>query len=156
MKPKSKSAKKITQSSLAAQLGVSRQLVAAHRKKPDAPALDDVAGWIAFLAAHGRTGSCPPELRTAIARKRLEILAETKIKLARENEIASGLLVPAAEAIRQAGEAGGYLMSQLERFCRELPPALAGLTAHEIATRIEIEVERTRTELQKKLNSIGE
>ena len=155
MKSKSKSKNKITRSSLAAQLGVSRQLIAAHLKKPNAPALNDVAGWIAFLAAHGRTGSCPPELRTAIAQKRLEILAETKIKLARENEIASGLLVPAAEAIRQAGEAGGYFMGELERLCRELPPALAGLPAHEIAARIEIEVERTRTELQKKLNSIG-
>ena len=117
--------------------------------------MNDVAGWIAFLAAHGRTGSCPPELRTAIAQKRLEILAETKIKLARENEIASGLLVPAAEAIRQAGEAGGYFMGELERFCRELPPVLAGLTAPAVAQILDVHIERTRTELQAKLAAIG-
>jgi hypothetical protein len=156
MKPKSKSksAQKITQSSLAAQLGVSRQLIAAHCKKPNSPALDDLQGWIVFLAQVGRTGSCPPELRTAIAQKRLEILNETKIKLARENEVESGKLIPFAHVVRQACEAGGFFMSELERWTRELPPMLAGKSCAETAQVMDAQIERTRAELKAKLDAI--
>lgn len=66
-----------------------------------------------------------------------------------------GELISATEAIRQAGEAGGYFMEQLERFCNELPPALAGLSVIEIAKRLEVEKERTRKQLQSKLEKIG-
>jgi len=85
----------------------------------------------------------------------LAILNQTKIKLARENEIEAGKFVLASDAIRQAGQAGGYFMGELERFCRELPPVLAGLTAPAVAQILDVHIERTRTELQKKLNAIG-
>lgn len=66
-----------------------------------------------------------------------------------------GELVEAADVVRQANEAGGAYMSQLERLARELPPALAGLPSVEIAKRMEIEFERTRTMLKQKMQTIG-
>jgi hypothetical protein len=102
---------KPTQSALAAQLGVTRQLIAAHCKKPDAPGLDDVAGWSAYFAQHGRVGSCPPDLRRALAEVKLDILRETKAKLVRENKVATrdcGEMIPrerVEELLRAFGNA---------------------------------------------------
>ena len=128
MKPKLKN-KKPTQSSVAASLGVSRQLLAAYVKKPDAPALDDLTGWTIYLAQKGRIGSVPPDLRRAIAQERLAILRETKKKLARENEVQAGRMMPTADAQRQAAQAMTLTFAELERRDRELPPAMAGLSA---------------------------
>ena len=57
MKPKK--TKKHTQSTLAKSLGVSRQLLAAYVKKPDAPALNDLTGWTIYLAQKGRIYAGP-------------------------------------------------------------------------------------------------
>ena len=158
MKTKSPKSPKMTVSKLAAVLGVSRQLIAAHRKKPDAPALDDVAGWNVFFAAHGRMGSSnvPPELRKAIAQERLAILTETKIKLARENESEAGKLMLVEDAVRHANAAGSFFMEAIERLTREGPPAWAGCTAAAIATHLDGLVERIRRELKEKMATIGE
>lgn len=122
-----------TLSELAEVLGVSRQLLNAHRKKPDAPKLGDVSGWTTWLAQHGREGSAPPQLREAIAKERLKILRETDRKLKRENDVASGLLMERAEAKRENAKAWAFIFEQLEnRLCNQLPPILAGRSAVEI------------------------
>lgn len=111
--------KKTTQSKLAVQLGVSRQLIAAHVKKGDAPALDDLAGWNAYLAQRGRIGSAPEDLRRAIAQERLEILQETKSKLRRENLIATvdcGELIPRQLVEELLWNFGGILRGALHGF----------------------------------------
>ena len=147
---------KLTKSALADALGISRQALNVHLKLPDAPPIDRIDLWQVLLAERGRIGTAPEDLRRSIAKKRLEILGETEIKLARENQIEAGKYVLACDAIRQAGEAGGYFMSQLERWARELPPVLAGLSAPEVAQILDVNIERTRAELQKKLNTIGD
>jgi hypothetical protein len=115
---------------LAEVLGVSRQLLNAHRKKSDAPKMSDVAGWVAYLAAHGREGSAPPELREAIAKARLAILRETQAKLKRENDTAAGLLMERAEARRENASAWAHVFEMIDRrLCNEYPPMLAGCEA---------------------------
>lgn len=131
-KNKTEPKKQPTLSGLAAVLGVSRQLIAAHRRKPDAPALSDVAGWEVFLARYGRTGSAPEDLRRAIAEERLNILKATRAKIERENDEAARRLIPIDDARRQNAEAWAFVFSELERWENEVPPLLAGLSAVEI------------------------
>ena len=50
----------------------------------------------------------------------------------------------------------GYTFSELERLAREIPPALAGGTAVEIGKRIAVEVERIRSTLKEKFQTIPE
>lgn len=66
-----------------------------------------------------------------------------------------GLTMLVADAEVQAGEAGGFCLSSLERLARELPPALAGLSAVEIFKRLNSEVESIRKQLEKKFQEIG-
>jgi len=146
---------KITKSAFADALGISRQALNLHLKSLDAPPIGDIDGWQIFLAAHGRIGTAPEDLRRTIALKRIAIMEETRVKQKRANDIEAGKFVLASDAIRQAGEAGGFFMGELERWARELPPALAGKSAADIAVVLDVNIERTRTELQKKLNSIG-
>jgi len=129
MPKKPKIQRKPTQSELAAALGVSRQLISLHARKPDAPPLTDVSAWTAFLAAHGRDGSAPPDVRRKIAEARLAILNETQKRLERENQIASAKVMPVEDAQRQATEAVHYYFGELDRLLRELPPAVAGMDA---------------------------
>lgn len=141
---------KFTKSALADALGISRQALNVHLKSPDAPPIDDVAAWQVLLAAKGRIGSAPKELRHEIARERLEILKETKAKLARENAVANAELMPVADAKRQNFSAWSFVFNELERLEREQPPALAGLTAVEIGERLHVFTERMRTEAKAK------
>ena len=60
-----------------------------------------------------------------------------------------------ADAVRQAGEAGGLFMSSLEKLARELPPALAGLPTSGVAARMELEIENIRRNLKIKMQEIG-
>ncbi len=153
---KTKMKKKLTQSSLAALLGVTRQLIASHRKKPDAPAINDVTGWTVYLAQKGRAGSAPPDLRRAIGQERLAILRETKKKLARQNEIEAGRMMETADAKQQAGAAMGMAFAELERLASEWPPALAGLDAVSIYERIHSGIESLRVTLKRKFDLIGQ
>jgi DNA-binding XRE family transcriptional regulator len=155
MKPKSKN-KIATQSQLADALGVSRQLIAAHQKRGNTPKLDDVTGWHAFLAAHGRSGSAPVELRREIAAERLAILKASREKLERENQVAKGELMPCADAVRQATEACHFLAGELDRLKSEIPPTLAGLDAISICKILDREIEKIRTNAKEKFQSIGQ
>jgi hypothetical protein len=151
-----KKPKKITITEAAKKLGVSRQLLSAHLKSAGAPPLGDLEAWRTFLAAIGRSGSAPPDLRRKIAEQHLGILKEQRAALARRNAIEAKELMPVASALKQMAEAGGYVFGELERMARECPPGLAGGTAVEIGKRISAEVERIRATLKEKLATIAE
>lgn len=144
-----------THSELAKTLGVSRQLITAAASKPDAPKIDDVDAWREYIAAHGRTGSLPADLRRKIGEARLAILEEQKISAKRENARQAGELVPMLECQRQAAEAMSYTFSELERIAQTTPPALAGLDAISIFKRLKSEIERMRKTLKEKFQAIG-
>ena len=150
MKPNKRPKAKFTKAALADALGISRQALNVHLKSPDAPQIDDLTGWQVFIAAHGREGTAPPDLRRAIAQERLEILKETKAKLARENAVANAELMPVMDAKRQNHAAWCFVFNELERLEREEPPALAGLSAVDISVRLHVFVERMRTEAKAK------
>jgi len=63
-------------------------------------------------------------------------------------------VMPTAEAIFRAGTFWGFVLSELERFARELPPALAGLPVEPIAARIETEVENIRRRLENSVDNM--
>lgn len=143
------------QSELAASLGLSRQLISAHAKKPGAPPLSDRAGWIEFLAMVGRDGSAPVDIRRAIAQKRLEILEQQRIAAVRDNQKAAGEMMLTADAKRQAGEAQAFDYAEDERMVNEYPPALAGLSAIEIHKRLKSWLASKWKTVSEKYESIG-
>lgn len=89
-----------TLTELASILGISKQALNAHRRNADAPAPDDVEAWKIYIAAHGREGTAPPDLKRRMAEKKLSILttedASKKTKLKRLEET----LIPKNEAQR--------------------------------------------------------
>lgn len=64
-------------------------------------------------------------------------------------------VMPTADAIRHAGEAGALFMGQLERMARELPPILAGHPTSAVAAKMETEIENVRRHLKIKMQEIG-
>jgi len=85
-----------------------------------------------------------------------EVLESEKAKresIKRQHD--EGAMMPTADAVAQAGVAGGHFMSELERMARELPPSLAGLSAVDVHKRMSSEVESIRKTLTEKLNEIG-
>jgi len=147
---------KFTKSALADALGISRQALNVHLKLPDAPPISDMAAWQILLAAKGRIGSAPKELRHEIASERLAILKASREKLERENKIAAGELILAVEVVRDCKLASSFFMAELERLEREGPPAWAGGTAISIANHLSGCIERIRRDLKVKLDSIGQ
>jgi len=144
--------RKFTKTAFADALGISRQALNVHLKAPDAPPIGDLDAWQIYLAAHGRIGSAPDDLRRAIAQERLDILKETKAKLARQNKVEDDLLMPVADAKRQNSSAWNFVFSELERFQNELPPILAGLSAVEIYKHLHAFTERMRADAIEKFN----
>jgi hypothetical protein len=137
-------------------LGISRQALNVHLKSPDAPQLNDLTGVAGFYSRHtGAIGSAPADLRREIAAERLAILKETRAKFARENKIAAGELILAADVILQCNQAGGFFCAELDRWAREFPPLAAGRDCAAIAQLLDLQIERTRAELKVKLANIG-
>lgn len=64
-------------------------------------------------------------------------------------------VMPTADAEREAAEAMALTFAELERRDRELPPALAGLSAVEIYKRMNADTESIRRNLREKFQSIG-
>lgn len=64
-------------------------------------------------------------------------------------------VMPTADAKRQSAEAMALVFAELERRDRELPPALAGLSAVEIYKRMNGDTESIRRNLQNKFEEIG-
>jgi len=132
------------QNQLAKALGVSRQLIAHHVKSGNAPPLSDVHAWAEYLAAHGRDGSVPPELKPKFLLLRLAILQETERKLTRDNAHADGRLIDRSSVVTGCREAMALTFGELERlFLSELPPIARGLDEH----GIKAEAERLLVEL---------
>ena len=148
----------MTASKLAKVLGVSRQVISAQRRPGnDSPALDDVAGWTAHLAAHGRVGSqAGGDLKKQIAVERLAILRETKAKMEMENAQRRGETVAYGEARRQASEAAALYFAELDRMCRELPPIIKGLDEIGVFRKLEQRREEIRETLNRAFDAVGE
>ncbi len=90
-----------------------------------------------------------------LKRVKLEKLqAERDLKQIERDE-RKKLLIPFATAHAQAGEAGGYYASELDRWSREMPPTLAGLGAVEISKIMDVRKEEMRRILMEKLEAIG-
>ena len=88
-------------------------------------------------------------------REKLQKLkAERELK---QEELAErrGETMPVATARPQAGEAAGHFMNELERWGREMPPTLAGLSAVEVSKVMNARQEQVRKSLMEKLNTIA-
>jgi hypothetical protein len=132
-----------TWTALARRLGVSRQLLASRRKIPGAPALNDVAGWQTFLAAFGREGSAPPELRAKIAEQRLALLAEMTKRARLENMRTESRTVERGAVQLCLARGVGLLFSELDRFATiEGPTALRGLDEQGCCAVLQVEMKR--------------
>ena len=125
-----------TQKQLASLLGISQQLVHEHVKGGKAPPIADVPAWIEYLNNVGREGSAPADIRRKIAEQRLKILQETSERLVRDNAVGRKELISLPEAERRAAEAEAYYFDELDRAMRELPTALCGMDANQIADRL--------------------
>jgi hypothetical protein len=85
-----------------------------------------------------------------------EVLESEKAKReAIKRQQDEGSMMVTADAERQAAEAGAHFFNELERRDRELPPALAGLSAIEINKRMSSDTESIRRTLKQKFEAIG-
>lgn len=85
-----------------------------------------------------------------------EVLDSEKAKReAIRRQVDEGAMMPTADAKREAGEAMGLTFAELDRRDRELPPALAGLSAVEIFKRMKSDTESIRKNLTEKFKEIG-
>jgi hypothetical protein len=148
MKPK----KKQTKSGLAKMLGVSRQLIGRHADKPDAPALDDLAGWTEYLAAMGREGSMPKEFRKDIAEQRIRLLRAQSERLELENAETRKEFIPRTDARHFMRVLVTDLMfGELQRLCDEWPVKLRGKTTEQIDAECAAQLDKVRDSLTSRL-----
>jgi len=156
MKQKTKIVKKPTVARLASILGCSRQVIENHIKRGNAPKLDDVPGWTAHLAAHGRVGGqADGDLKKQIAVERLAILRETRAKLERDNEQSRGELISFASARQQAVLGAQKYFDCLDSMTMELPQQLAGLDPVAIHKKLCERREQIRNETDEYFAKIG-
>jgi phage terminase Nu1 subunit (DNA packaging protein) len=143
---------KMTQAKLAGILGVSRQVIAHHQRSGKAPKLDDVEGWIEFIAATGREGTLPKELRKEIAKQRLRLIREQADRLQLENEVRRGSVVE-FKAVHQfiRDLVSNCFFGELERIACEFPSAFKGRTEVEIHAECLRQIESIKKALEKKL-----
>ena len=104
-----------------------------------------------IIAALVKGSNLPPGVSTPQDWLALEKAQREKIK----REVEEGQMMESAEAQRQAGEAWGFVFSELERRDRELPPALAGLSAVEIGKRMTSDTEKIRKGAKVKFDEVG-
>lgn len=126
-----------TQRELATILGVSPAALNYHVRKGDAPPLDDIPAWEAFLGANGREGSLPEELRRKIGEQRHKLLAASarreEIRLAKEE----GETLDRATTASVIASAMAMIFDTLDRaFGNELPATLAGAGPQEIGAKL--------------------
>jgi len=141
--------KKITQSGLAAKLGITRQLLAFHIKGGNAPKLSDEEGWIEFLAVNGREGSLPPEIRKKIADQRLRLIRGQADRVEIENRVKRGETIEFDLVHRFIGNLTGvYFFGELERIANEFPSNLKGKSEIEIHAECGKQIEVIKTNLR--------
>jgi hypothetical protein len=154
MKPP-KEKKITTQSELATKLGVARQLISYHRKKPGAPKLNDLEAWREFLIAEGRDSGLPPELRRQLAKERLRLIREQADKLEdekalRRREVINFNLV--RQFIRDL--VANCFFSELERLSNEFPVSLKGCDELAIKKECDRQIAVIVEKLKKKLREM--
>lgn len=145
----------MTQSQLAATLGISRQLLAYHLKSRKAPPLDDTSAWIEFLSANGRNeGSMPKEVRKHIARERLRLIKAQADRVELENKVRRNEMI---EAIKAASfikyMVAGIFFSELDRLASEFPAALKGKDEIAIHEECERQIEFIKGNLRSQMES---
>ncbi|MGD0746058.1 MAG: hypothetical protein ABSA45_12970 [Verrucomicrobiota bacterium] len=148
---------KTTQSQLAASLGVSRQLIAHHVKSGNAPGLSDTAGWIEYLAAHGRTGSLPPEMRKKIADQRLRLVRAQAERVEIENRIRRAETIPfslVTTFIRHL--VANLFFGELDRLAYEFPATLKGKDELAINIEVEAQIARIKKSIEQQVRVWGE
>jgi hypothetical protein len=146
-----------TASDLAKILGVTRQLIAFHRKKPDAPALGDVEGWRVFLAAVGREGShaMTKELRERIGKQRLRLLRALARKAETANAIAEGKLIATETVLAGRKIFVQVFWAEIMRIVRDFPSILKGLNEPEIRAKLEAHAKTIQPRIIEACNNIG-
>jgi hypothetical protein len=129
-------------SALAEEIGVTRQLLAALRKKPNAPKGYDPDEWRSYLAVRADDKDAPSDLRRAIAKQRLRLMTAMASKAEREDRKAAGEvgdLVPRKQIEDTLQRFGFYLRHLPQIFITEAP-YLAGLkdpaAVVELSTRL--------------------
>lgn len=146
--------KKVTQSDLAKQLGISRQLVAHHQKTGKAPALDDLSGWVAYLAACGREGSVPKQYREEVAKQKVRILTATADKLEFEKAEKRKMLLERGNVFRFLNRLMNELFfGELERLKTEFASSLVGKDAAGISMAVDAQIDVVRERLAKGLEN---
>ncbi len=124
----------MTQQELAQALGVSRQLVARYRKKPGAPPINDLDGWIEFIASEGgRSETLPVKLRAALTKQRIRLLKAQADKAEGEEAVRRGELIEFEEVEAMFHEVVGVgFWGEYDRMSFEMPPNLVGLSAQQM------------------------
>ncbi len=125
-----------TCSELARALGVSRAVIASHRKRPDAPrpvrGTHDVAAWRKYLLDHGRVldreDPCLAALKRQLICKQIERL---DFSIRRDK----AEFVSLATVRAWGAELEGHVRKVVSDL-HQLAPALAGLSVAEIAERL--------------------
>ena len=140
---------------LANQIGISRSTLYGWRDE-GAPLDKGAKAVLKWAADHGKELSDPKEIRAAMQIERLAILKANRARMERDNRVAAGEMMLTADARRQASEAMAATFGELERRDRELPPALAGLSAVEIFKRMNADTESIRKTLKSKFDGVAE
>lgn len=127
-----------TQSQLASELGISRQVLSYHKKLPGSPRGMDLDEWRTYL--EGQTGNMPTALTEAdkkkFAKKKLELLSEQVRKAKRENDAGDKLQISKSFHVQLVNQGLGAVFTELDRMAIELPPDLAGRDPVTIESRI--------------------
>ena len=154
---KSKKPKQLgTKTALARELGISRQALGRHAKKPGAPGLADVAGWQEFLAAHGREGSAPPELRKRIAEQRLRLLKAMATRAEYSSARERGEMLSKAEVQFALAKGTALLFSGLDRLANvEWPATLKGCSEAEICLKVKGDIEKLKEDFRAALQKLA-
>jgi hypothetical protein len=150
-----KSKQPSTIAALALELGVSRQAVARHAKKPGAPGLADVPGWQEFLAANGREGTAPPELRRKIAVQRLRLLKAMATRAEHASRKERGELINKVEVQFAVAKGTSVFWSALEEMAQKLPADIKGCDERTCHAKLLTWLETARHGLLDGLGELG-
>lgn len=116
-----------TKAALATALGISRQLLAYHVRCADAPPLEDVAAWKAYLERKAKDHLQPSDVAKLRAKEKLRAeRAEANIK-ERKDKHDAGEMISVREVREIVSAAMVALLAGLERvFCGEFPADAKG------------------------------
>lgn len=125
MKKKNITRSKMSQSELARRLGITRQLVAAHQKKGDAPPLDDVEAWELHIAVNAREGgalaNATPETKAEFLKLKMRLMEAQARRIEIETLAREEKLIDFEGTTRFWGKAMSLFWGELERIKQQLP-----------------------------------